>query len=448
MKKSKFLIALLILTMLLCPLAAAEAAEGEIKVVLNGAEIEFDVAPQIIDDRTMVPMRAIFEALGADVYWVDDYLLSNDQMILAVKDEVKILMAIGDEYMLKYTGRDTKQLWWGSFDDMATILDVPPQLVGGRTLVPLRAVSEALGINVDWIEAEGTVVLTCDEAFIKNADTDKSSHEKFFELFETPKGEIIEGYNDIRVYETDYTVEYKATLNAMFDNKWTVASVEDRFEENDGYVCGCGFDGRSQQFIEWTIEYKDGNGDAREFVMSNRTGLAWQIEGHIENYIAEYYKENFYNVYLKDVPLAESSYVFCFLVSYTDYQNLDKMDETDIYRENLETPEGTICLSKLTPANAFRMFPIYLSIGVTLDGVAASHKQELEESMMAKIEEMIKAMNEFTDGSLNARVIMGYHHLEDLHTGNRDLRWHILKGEQAGGLTDKDLFDAYKGVFW
>lgn len=46
--------------------------EDNIKVILDGKTLEFDVQPQIIDERTLVPMRVIFEALGADVEWEEE----------------------------------------------------------------------------------------------------------------------------------------------------------------------------------------------------------------------------------------------------------------------------------------------------------------------------------------------------------------------------------------
>ena len=57
-------------------------ADNEIKVMLNSVQLSFDVPPQIINDRTMVPMRKIFEALGATVLWHDD-----TKEVVATKDD-------------------------------------------------------------------------------------------------------------------------------------------------------------------------------------------------------------------------------------------------------------------------------------------------------------------------------------------------------------------------
>jgi hypothetical protein len=124
-------------------------AQGEISVQLNGEQIEFDVPPQIINDRTMVPMRNIFEALGCQVEWIGEYKLivavSNDKIISMMIDKLNMPVQniiTGEEKIVK--------------------LDSPPVIVNDRTLVPVRAISEALGANVEWLEDTATVVITTD----------------------------------------------------------------------------------------------------------------------------------------------------------------------------------------------------------------------------------------------------------------------------------------------
>lgn len=58
-------------------LGAPVTASEEITVCLNGTPLEFDVPPQLINDRTMVPMRKIFEALGAAVDWNGEKSISH-----------------------------------------------------------------------------------------------------------------------------------------------------------------------------------------------------------------------------------------------------------------------------------------------------------------------------------------------------------------------------------
>lgn len=124
----------------------ALAANPTVDVTINGTKIEFDVPAQIINNRTMVPMRKIFETLNASVQWVPEergiIAISGTKIITMVIDKPRIMIAdiaAQTEVMVE--------------------LDVAPQIVNDRTLVPVRAVSEALGVQVDWDNATRTVIL-------------------------------------------------------------------------------------------------------------------------------------------------------------------------------------------------------------------------------------------------------------------------------------------------
>ena len=143
MKKT---ISLLIAVIIMLSAFGVLAAEA-VTVTLNGKPIEFDVPAQIINDRTMVPMRKIFESLGATVDWVEE-----QQGIIAIKDSTIIIMKI-DAPMMQVANVETNE-------QKQIELDVPPQIVDSRTLVPVRAISESLGVAVDWVAETGTVVLT------------------------------------------------------------------------------------------------------------------------------------------------------------------------------------------------------------------------------------------------------------------------------------------------
>lgn len=266
-------------------------------------------------------------------------------------------------------------------------------------------------------------------------------------------GEYIAPTKGTRVYNTDYIKKYETTLNAMFNSEWTVTATEKKYEEHEP-VCEH-VDTRPQQFIEWTVEYHDGNGELRTFVFDNRQSLSSQIESYVTHYIADYYKENFYDVYIKDVPLAASSDVFGFLakisVDRDDKDNKKRAKRSDEYLKNLDTPEGTICLSKLTPANVFEMCPIYLSISVSFSEYSGD-KDIFEKNVMSQVENMIEVMNLFTNNHLTASIKIGYQKVVNLHTGNRSYYWTYVQGNQifnAAGLSfERDVFDGYKGKFW
>ncbi len=110
---------------------AAVWANEEIRVYRDGQEMSFDVSPQIIEDRTFVPMRAIFEKFGMEVDWD-----GNTQTVIATGNGNEISMTVGNMSFL----RNGEEI----------ILDVPTQIVEDRTLVPVRAISESLDCEVKW----------------------------------------------------------------------------------------------------------------------------------------------------------------------------------------------------------------------------------------------------------------------------------------------------------
>ena len=112
----------------------------EILVVVKGEYIDFDVPPAIEDNRVLVPMRNIFTALGAEVYWQQDV-----QTVIAVRGDVVIAMQLGQNYLFKNNEK----------------IEIPTASIArdGRTLVPIRAVAEALDTEVLYNGNTKTVVI-------------------------------------------------------------------------------------------------------------------------------------------------------------------------------------------------------------------------------------------------------------------------------------------------
>lgn len=142
MKKitSVVLAALLIACTVFTFAAFAEDEGRVITVTLDGNPITFDVPPQLIEGRTMVPLRMIFEALGAEVSWDD-----ATQTASGVKGDTTVKITINEKVLYK--------------NGQAITLDVPAQLINDRTLVPVRAISESFEVKVDWDDATSTVIL-------------------------------------------------------------------------------------------------------------------------------------------------------------------------------------------------------------------------------------------------------------------------------------------------
>lgn len=111
----------------------------EIVVRVNGKKVSFDAKPMIENNRTLVPIRAIFEALGAEVSW------GKNNTVSAKKDNINIKLEIGSNIMY--------------VEDKKVNLEVPAKIINNRTFVPLRAISEAFLNNVKWNGEYKTIII-------------------------------------------------------------------------------------------------------------------------------------------------------------------------------------------------------------------------------------------------------------------------------------------------
>ena len=108
-------------------------APAPARVILNGEVLAFETPPQVICDRTMLPVRFFFEKLGAQVQWKEE-----TQEITVTDGEQVITFRIGGETAL-VNGEEKP-------------LDAPAVLSGEKAMLPLRALAEQLGYQVDWEE--------------------------------------------------------------------------------------------------------------------------------------------------------------------------------------------------------------------------------------------------------------------------------------------------------
>ncbi len=118
-----------------------ETQEDGIKVLIDGEKLICDQPPVIIEGRTLVPMRAIFEKLGATVSWDGETSTASGE-----KDGKTVSFVIGESFI--------------GINGEKTALDVPAQIISDRTMIPARAVAEAFGCKVDWDGDTQTVIIT------------------------------------------------------------------------------------------------------------------------------------------------------------------------------------------------------------------------------------------------------------------------------------------------
>ena len=113
-------------------------------MIVNGATQEIDpgrgTTPQIINSRTLVPIRAIIESMGGTVEWET----ASEKITLTVNGHI-ISMWL-----------NKKEL---AVDGKSQIMDVVPVSINGRTMVPVRFAAENAGCEVEWIESTKTVFL-------------------------------------------------------------------------------------------------------------------------------------------------------------------------------------------------------------------------------------------------------------------------------------------------
>lgn len=113
-----------------------------ITVYYNGVRVSFNdynQNPEIISDRTLVPLRAIFEAMNAEVEWDQ-----ATQTVTAKRGSVTVKLTIGASSMYK--------------NGEAIPVDVPAQIINDRTMIPVRVIAEAFGADVEW-NGNGRAVL-------------------------------------------------------------------------------------------------------------------------------------------------------------------------------------------------------------------------------------------------------------------------------------------------
>lgn len=114
---------------------------GSPLVYLDGNRLDFDVPPTIIQGRTLVPLRAIFEALGAQIDWN-----GATNTVTSTKGNTTIKLTIQEKIAYK--------------NGLPITLDTRASLIHGRTMVPLRFVSEAMGATVDWEGITRTIIIS------------------------------------------------------------------------------------------------------------------------------------------------------------------------------------------------------------------------------------------------------------------------------------------------
>lgn len=169
---------LLILTLTMFISTGVFASNPKIKIVIDENELKTNTPAQAVNNRTLLPLREIFEAMGADVNWDNDA-----KVITALKDGDEINLEIGN-VNANINGREVK-------------LDTPALAIKGVTLVPVRFIAESFGSEVIWDGYEQTVYIITKDKIKADPNDDYTitefTNSKYFE-FDKSIGEI-RGYS-------------------------------------------------------------------------------------------------------------------------------------------------------------------------------------------------------------------------------------------------------------
>lgn len=166
-------------SLMLLPMAKAETPP---RVMINGQELFTDVPGVIYSQRTLVPFRAILEALDAEVFWD-----AQNKSVIAHKGKTDITLKINNN------------IAW--VNTQAVGLDVPAIIVNGRTMVPVRFIAESLGETVTW-DADRRIVTIKTNAVTAVQPPTQTSTAKY------QSGSILSADETLN-YAPDYTATFK-----------------------------------------------------------------------------------------------------------------------------------------------------------------------------------------------------------------------------------------------
>ncbi len=140
----------LILSTSLCFAQAVQSNQNNIRVLVDGKEISFDQPPVIKNNRVLVPLRGVLEAVGTEVVWN-----SKSRTVVAKRGYRMFSVGIGKTRALT--------------NIREVDMDVPPLIINNRTMIPVRFAAESIGTDVEWDGSTRTVKIST--ALSKDADS-------------------------------------------------------------------------------------------------------------------------------------------------------------------------------------------------------------------------------------------------------------------------------------
>ncbi|HCC07848.1 MAG TPA: hypothetical protein DEP72_06800 [Clostridiales bacterium] len=162
-----------------------------IKLMVNGKQVDTEMPPIILNDRTLVPARDVFEKLGAKVKWDEKY-----KQVYIIYGSKTIILTINNK--TAYINQITSEL------------DVPAKLINGKTMIPVAFVAKGLGFKVNWVEKTRIVEVneTATSGSIKTDTTSEEilkAHDIAKTTLEWKNDKDIETYKNFSISKRDYS---------------------------------------------------------------------------------------------------------------------------------------------------------------------------------------------------------------------------------------------------
>lgn len=193
-----------------------------IRVFIDDKLLDFeDTDPIIENSRTLVPMRAIFEALGAGIGWDD-----ANKTAIATKDDITISLKIDGNI--------------GYINNKPVELDVPARIKNSRTLVPVRFVAESFNVNVTWDDTLRAVIIDIGDVYeqekIQTENLVKNFGENLKKVSLMAPEDIVKDEDGDRLYTTTKKEEFILHLNESYSDSPQAQKVPFFIEVKDGKV--------------------------------------------------------------------------------------------------------------------------------------------------------------------------------------------------------------------
>ncbi len=210
MKINSKLVTLSVMAGMLLSSVPAMAQDNDIiEVYVNNEQVVFDVNPIIENERTLVPLRAIFEALGAEVTWDQETRTAS-----ATRGTDTVSITIDSNVLYK--------------NGNAVELDVPAKIVDERTLVPVRAISESFDAEVTWVQETQSVYIVT----IENNTTDSAENKTLITLSDADMQILTSIKEDIRYdFEQAYLPQVLLTSETLYEDMASVETIGSIIED-------------------------------------------------------------------------------------------------------------------------------------------------------------------------------------------------------------------------